>query len=124
MGLSRRPARVAESKPLAVRRGEIWWIDLDPTRGSEIRKTRPCLVIGADGLNRVRSTVLVVPLSTGPSPRPPIIIATSSAGDASVAICDQLRAVDRSRFVRPGGRLSAADLRAVEAGLRAVLAFA
>ena len=45
-------------------RGEIWWVRLDPTLGSEIRKTRPALVLTADVLNRMRQTVVVVPLST------------------------------------------------------------
>ncbi len=97
-------------------------MDLDPTRGSEIRKTRPAVVITADALNRARRTVVIVPLSTGPTPRPPLVVPTPSAGGESVAICDQLRAVDRARFVSQHGQLSAADLRAVEDGLRAVLA--
>jgi mRNA interferase MazF len=104
------------------RRGSIWWVDLDPTRGAEIRKHRQALVLSADGLNRVRRTVVVVPLSTGPSPRPPIVVAAPSAGKDSVAVCDQVRAVDRSRLRRLAGVLSRGDLRAVEEGVRAVLA--
>ena len=107
--------------PVVVRRGEVWWVAFDPTRGSEIRKTRPAVVLSANGLNRARRTVLVVPLSTGPAPRPPIVVATPSAGPASVAVCDQLRAVDKTRLTRADGVLSATDLRAIEAGLRAVL---
>ncbi len=84
----------------AARRGEVWWVDLDPTRGSEIRKTRPAVVLTANALNRARRTVVVVPLSTGPAPRPPIVVATASAGAGSVAVCDQMRAVDKGR--RPG----------------------
>ena len=106
---------------IAVRRGEIWWVDLDPTRGSEIRKTRPAVVVTADGLNRARRTVVVVPLSTGPEPRPPIVVATPSAGAGAVAVCDQLRAVDKQRLSRTQGRLSAVDLRTVEDGIRRVL---
>lgn len=96
-------------------------MDLDPTRGSEIRKTRPAVVLTADALNRARRTVVVVPLSTGPTPRPPIVVPTPSAGDGSVAVCDQVRAVDRGRLARAAGRLSASDLRAVEGGVRDVL---
>ena len=107
---------------IVVRRGEIWWVDLDPTRGGEINKRRPAVVLSADGLNRARRTVVVAPLSTGPSPRPPIVVATPSAGVGSVAICDQLRAVDKSRLVRGDGRLSSDDLRAVQEGVRQVLA--
>lgn len=96
-------------------------MDLDPTRGSEIRKTRPAVVLTADALNRARRTVVVVPLSTGPAPRPPIVVATPSAGAGSVAVCDQVRAVDKGRLTQRAGQLVAADLRAVEDGIRAVL---
>lgn len=104
-----------------VRRGEVWWVDLDPTKGSEIRKTRPAAVLSADGLNRARRTVVVVPLSTGPATRPPLVLATPSAGRDSVAVCDQIRAVDKARLTRREGRLKADDLRPVEADVRAVL---
>ena len=99
----------------------MWWVTLDPTRGSEIRKTRPAVVLTADALNRARRTVVVVPLSTGPAPRPPIVVATTSAGPGSVAVCDQVRAVDKERLTRRTGELAAGDLRAVEAGVKAVL---
>ncbi len=104
-----------------VRRGEIWWVNLDPARGSEIRKTRPAIVITANALNRVRRTVVVVPLSTGPQPRPPIIVSTPSAGPNSVAVCDQARAVDKRRLTRSEGQLSAVDLCSIEDSLRRVL---
>ena len=104
-----------------IRRGEIWWVDLDPTRGAEIRKRRPAIVLTADALCRARSTIVVVPLSTGPQPRPPVIVATPSAGAQSVAVCDQLRAVDKSRLVRREGQLASAEMRAVEQGVRTVL---
>ena len=105
--------------PASVRRGEMWWVDLDPTRGSEIRKTRPAVVLTADALNRARRTV--VPLSTGPAPRPPIVVATASAGAGSVAVCNQVRAVDKGCLTRRAGQLAPADLRAVEDGIRVVL---
>lgn len=113
--------RAAELSP-AVRRGEVWWVNLDPTLGSEIRKMRPALVLSPDALNRVRRTLVVVPLSTGPAPRPPIVVPTVSVGAGSVAVCDQIRAVDRSRLSRRMGPISAPDLRAVEDAVRAVLA--
>ena len=104
-----------------LRRGDIWWMNLDPTQGSEIGKTRPAVVITADALNRARRTVVIVPLSTGPAPRPPIVVSTPSAGPNSVAVCDQLRAVDKRRLMRSSGRLSIDDLRLIEEGVRRVL---
>ena len=115
----RRPAPLSTTTP--IRRGDVWWVDLDPARGSEIRKTRPAVVITADALNRARQTVVVVPLSTGPEPHPPIVVATPSAGARAVAVCDQLRAVDKRRLGRNSGRLSGTDLRIVEDGIRRIL---
>ena len=105
----------------AVRRGDVWWVNLDPAQGSDIRKTRPAVVMTADALNRARRTVVVVPLSTGPDPRPPIVVATPSAGLNAVAVCDQLRAVDKRRLTRLSGRLSTTDLRMIEEGVRRIL---
>jgi mRNA interferase MazF len=111
----------APAGAIAVRRGDIWWVSIDPAQGSEIRKTRPAVVITADALNRARRTVAVVPLSTGPDPRPPIVVSTPSAGPDTVAVCDQLRAVDKRRLTRMSGRLSITDLRAIEEGVRRIL---
>jgi len=55
------------------RRGEVWWIDFDTIEGGEIRRMRPAVIVTADALNRARRTVVVVPLATGPQPRPPIV---------------------------------------------------
>src|SRR5438876_4136495 len=93
-----------------IERGEIWWINLDPTRGSEIRKQRPCVVISADAINRWRATPVVVPLSASAEDAPPVVVTMPSAGVDSVAVVDQIRAVDRSRFVSRQGALSTKDL--------------
>src|ERR1700681_1635457 len=69
---------------ITVRRGEVWWVDFDTVDGGEIRKMRPAVVVTADALNRARRTVVVVPLATGPQARPPIVVATPSAGDGRV----------------------------------------
>lgn len=113
--------RVLSASTYDPRRGEIWWVSLAPTQGSEINKTRPAVILTANALNRARRTVVVVPLSTGPQPRPPIVVATPSAGSNSVAVCDQVRTVDKGRLMRRTGLLSPTDLHAVEDGMRAVL---
>jgi mRNA interferase MazF len=105
----------------ALRRGEIWWVDLEPTQGAEIRKIRPAAIVTVDALNRARRTVVVVPLSTGPAPHPPVTVSVPSAGSRSVAVCDQVRAIDKRRLTRRGGSLSPADLRSLEAALRRIL---
>jgi len=104
-----------------VCRGEIWWVDFDTIQDGEMRRMRPAVVVTADALNRARRTVMVVPLASGPQPRPPIVVATPSAGEGRVAVCDQARAVDKARLTRTAGQLSAPDLKAVEDGLRRIL---
>ena len=81
-----------------ITRGEIWWISLDPTQGSEIRKTRPCVVLSHDTLNRLRRTVVVVPLSSTAKPHPPITIPVTCQGGSCVAVIDQIRAVAKHRL--------------------------
>ncbi len=104
-----------------MKRGEVWWVDLDPTRGSEIKKTRPAAILTVDALNRARRTVVVVPLSSSAQPRPPIVVAVPSAGPGSVAVCDQVRAVDKARLVERIGELSNADLLSLSSGVKQVL---
>jgi mRNA interferase MazF len=79
-------------------RGEIWWVSLDPTQGSEIRKTRPCLVLTANALNRNRQTVVVIPYSTGAKANPPITVPVTCQGSSAVAVVDQVRAIAKHRL--------------------------
>ncbi len=104
-----------------MKRGEIWWVDLDPTRGSEIRKKRPAAIVTVDALNKARRTVVVIPLSSSAPPRPPIVVPVPSAGPGSVAVCDRIRAVDKMRLLERAGELSAKDLKTLADCLRIVL---
>jgi len=70
---------------MSPRRGELWWVRLDPTEGSEIRKTRLCLVLTADSLNRLRRTVVVVPFSTSAQAHPPVTVSVTCQGQPAVA---------------------------------------
>lgn len=103
-------------------RGDIFWVNLDPTRGSEIAKLRPCVLVGATPINKARRTVVVVPLSTGGSPRPPLAVPVACLGKNVIAVCDQIRAIDKTRLVKEAGSLRPEDLEAVDEGLRQVLA--
>lgn len=103
------------------RRGEVWWVQLDPTVGSEIQKTRPCLVVSTNIINERRRTVIVVPLSSSPQSSPPLLIPVICVGQAAVAVIDQVRAVAKERLLRPMGSLSAQHMEAVEHGLRQIL---
>jgi mRNA interferase MazF len=104
-----------------MNRGELYWVNLNPSQGSEIRKRRPCVLVGATPINQARRTVIVVPLSTSAKPRPPLTIPVQCLGRSVVAVCDQIRAVDKSRLLEPAGSLSKEDMEAIEDGLRQVL---
>jgi len=106
---------------MKVERGEIWWVNLDPAVGREIKKRRPCIIVSANEINRIRSTPVVVPLSSSAETAPPIVLSVPSAGKNSVAVIDQIRAVDKSRFVNRSGNISTADLEAIESAIKQVL---
>nr|VFK40273.1 MAG: mRNA interferase MazF [Candidatus Kentron sp. TC] len=80
---------------LAIGRGDVWWIGLDPTQGSEIGKTRPCIVLTHDTLNDFRRTVVVVPLSTVATP---ITVSVMCRGKPAIAVVDRIRAVAKHRL--------------------------
>lgn len=102
-------------------RGEIWWVALDPTMGSEIRKTRPCVVISVKVLNERRRTVIVVPLSSSPKASPPLLIPVSCDGQPVVAVSDQIRAVAKERLRSRLGAVTASEMAALEDGLRQIM---
>ncbi len=98
-------------------RGEIYLVQLDPTRGSEIRKTRPCLVVSPEELNRYLRTLIVVPMTTGGQAYPWRLQCRFQARAGFVAM-DRLRTIDTERLVRRLGRLSPIPLAAVLAVLQ------
>jgi mRNA interferase MazF len=91
----------------APRRDEVWLVSLDPTHGAEIRKTRPCLVVSPDEMNRHLQTVIVAPMTTTLRPYP-TRVPVRFRGKSGQAAMDQLRAVDRHRLVRKLGTVSPA----------------
>ena len=91
----------------SISRGDVQLIRLDPTLGSEIRKTRPCLVVSPDELNLHLRTVIVAPMTTGGQAYPWRIACRFQNRSGFVAL-DQLRTIDRERLVKRLGRLSAA----------------
>lgn len=104
-----------------MKRGDIYWVNLDPTQGSEIRKKRPCVLISATPINKARRTVVIVPLSTAARPKPPLVIPVQCAGKPATAVCDQIRAVDKKRLMNFEGCLHQDDMKALEEGLKQVL---
>lgn len=90
---------------MVVRRFEVFLIALDPTIGREIRKTRPCLIVSPDEMNKHLATVLVAPMTTAGRPYPTRVSCRFRGKEGRIAL-DQIRAVDRSRLVRRLGRLA------------------
>ena len=89
-----------------VKRGEVYWVNLDPTIGSEIKKTRPALIVSPDDMNAVLPRVIIAPLTSGGQPlgcRPEI----EFKGKSTRILLDQLRSVDRQRL---GSKLGTIEL--------------
>lgn len=107
---------------LNLNRGETYWVNLDPTKGSEIRKMRPCVLVGVTPINRARRTVVVIPLSSSERlPRPPLTVQVTCMNKPAVAVCDQVRAVDKTRLVKHIGSLSRPDLAKIDSSLKQIL---
>jgi len=104
-----------------VSRGDIFLVELNPTRGSEIRKTRPCVIVSPDELNSHLRTFIVAPLTTGGHSYPFRVRCTFDGKDGHV-VADQLRAVDRERLVKHLGRLSDTTLNELLGVLQAMFA--
>jgi len=102
-------------------RGSIWWADLDPTRGSEIKKKRPVVIIGNNVINEKRRTVIVIPLSSSTNAFPPITVNVECMNKNVIAIIDQVRAIDKSRLLSEIELLSLYDLNTVSMALTKVI---
>ncbi len=98
-------------------RGEVYLVELDPTRGSEIRKTRPCVVVSPDDLNHHLRTVIVAPMTTAGQPSP-FRLTCRFAGKQGRVVLDQLRTVDRERLRKRLGTVQPSTL----TGVLAILA--
>jgi mRNA interferase MazF len=91
---------------MAVERFDVYLVNLDPTIGGEIKKTRPCLVISPDEMNRHIRTVIVAPMTTK-GRQYPTRVPCRFRGKAGQVVLDQIRTVDADRLVRKLGRLDA-----------------
>jgi mRNA interferase MazF len=89
---------------MAVNRFDVYLINLDPTVGSENKKTRPCLVVSPDEINHNIRTVIIAPLTTKGQSYP-TRVSCRFKGKGGQVVLDQIRAVDRSRLIRKLGRI-------------------
>ena len=96
------------------RRDEVWLVALDPVRGSEIRKTRPCVVVSPNEMNDHLRALIVAPMTTTERPYPSRVSVTFQGKRGQVAL-DQLRAVDGERLVRRLGSVPSKTAQRVSA---------
>jgi mRNA interferase MazF len=106
---------------VTVARGHIWLVNLDPTIGSEIKKSRPCVVTSPPEMHDHLRTLIVAPMTTKSRPAP-FRVPVTHAGKKGLILLDQLRAIDKARLVRKTGVLPAATLTVVLSTLQEVFA--
>jgi mRNA interferase MazF len=104
------------------RRGEVYWVALDPALGTEIRKTRPAVVISNDSCNRYGSRVVVLPVTSNVDSLYPGEARIGIRGAPARALGDQIRSIDKSRLRSRIGTLSRDELLDVEEAIRVTLA--
>ena len=90
---------------MVVNRFDVFLVNLDPTVGSEIRKTRPCVVISPDEMNRYIATVIIAPMTTRGKQYPTRVVCQFQGKNGQIVL-DQIRIVDKNRLVKKLGRIS------------------
>jgi mRNA interferase MazF len=108
-------------RPVRIRRGDVWFVDLDPTVGSEIRKSRPCVVVSPPEMHDFLRTVIVAPMTTGSHPAP-FRIPVRHARKSGLILLDQIRTVDKIRFLKRSGAVSPQTLTATLSALAEIFA--
>ena len=103
------------------RRGDVYWVALDPAMGTETRKTRPAVVVSNDSANQFGRRVVVLPVTSNVSSLFPGEALVSIGGKPGRVLGDQIRSVDKRRLRGRVGSLSREDLRAVDGALRITL---
>jgi mRNA interferase MazF len=105
---------------MELKQYHAYLVNLDPTVGHEIQKTRPCLIISPDEMNRHLQTVMIAPMTTK-SHNYPSRISLTFAGKHAWIVLDQIRTVDRKRLVKELGKISVQQSQKVKAVLREML---
>ncbi len=105
------------------RRGDVFWVRLDPGRGTEIRKTRPAVIVSNDSCNKYGSRVIVLPITSNVDSLYPGEALIKIRGNPGRVLGDQIRSIDKSRLGSRIGSLSTAELSDVEEAILISLGF-
>jgi mRNA interferase MazF len=106
---------------VVIKRFDVHLVSLDPTVGSEIQKTRPCVIVSPDEMNRHIATVIIAPMTTAGRAYPTRVACRFQDKEGQIVL-DQLRTVDKARLVKRLGRLADEEQKAVLAGLAEMFA--
>ena len=104
-----------------VKRGDIWLVNLDPTIGSEIKKSRPCMVVSPAEMHDHLRTLLIAPMTTKGFPAP-FRLPITHGGKKGLILLDQIRAIDKARLIRKVGTAQPKTLTSTLNTLREVFA--